>query len=124
MFFEPIGDNRYGSKALMGEKKTTTKSVKGKEVVKNRKAKKGEVKKTKSKINGTQTTTSRTAIVTGKEYAGPRGIYAPKYTNVDGGRPVKSGFHPYKKFQRETTTTTTPAKRTTVKTKIKKRGRR
>jgi hypothetical protein len=122
VFFE-IGERRSGAKSIIGEAKTTTQSVKGKETVKNRKAKKGGVKKTKSKIDGTQSTTTRTAKVTGTRYLGGGSVYAPKAVMVDGKR-EKRGFHSSKNGQSQTTTTTTPAKRTTVKTKIKKRGRR
>ena len=122
-FLEPIGDRRSGAKSISGETKKTTQSVKGKETVKNRNAKKGEVRKTKSKIDGTRSTTTRTAEVLGKRYNGPSGVYAPKYVNVDG-RPEKVGYHSSKNSKPQTTKSTTPAKRTTVKTKIKKMGRK
>lgn len=77
----------------------STQSVKGKETVRNRKAKKGEVKKTKSKIDGTRTTTTRTTTM--RKGRGPSAIY-----------------------ERREDSRVTPAARTTVKTKIKKRGRR
>jgi hypothetical protein len=76
-----------------------TQSVKGKETVRNRKAKKGEVKKTKSKIDGTRTTTTRTTTM--RKGRGSSAIYKKREDSR-----------------------VTPAKRTTVKTKIKKRGRR
>lgn len=121
--FEPIGKKSKGAKRIVGETKTTTQSVKGKETVRNRKAKKGAVRKTKSKIDGTRTTKTRTAKVSGTDYGGPRGIYAPKAVNVDGTR-QKVGFYPSKNGQSQTATTTTPAKRTTVKAKVKKKGRK
>ena len=121
--FEPIGKKSKGAKRVVGETKKTTQSVKEKETVRNLKAKKGEVRKTKSKTVGPRTTTTRTAKVSGRDYGGPRGIYAPRAVNVDGKR-QKVGFHASKNGQSQSTTTTTPAKRTTVKTKIKKRGRR
>jgi len=119
----PIGDRRSGAKVISGSTKKTTQSVKGKETVKNRNAKKGEARKTKSKIGGTRSTTTRTAEVLGKRYNGPSGVYAPKYTSVDG-RPEKAGYHYSKNSKPQTTKSTTPAKRTPVKTKIKKRGRK
>ena len=52
---------RLPSSSITAKKKTTSQSVKGKETVKNRNAKKGEVRKTKSKIDGTRTSIMRTA---------------------------------------------------------------
>ena len=100
------GGNRS---AISVEKKTTSQSVKGKETVKNRKAKKGEVRKTKSKIDGNRISTTGTVTS----------------SNID---PASTG-----RLRRESSrsdivktnkTRVTPAAKTTVKTKTKKRGRK
>tara|TARA_R110000751_G_scaffold96356_1_gene187995 strand:+ start:25 stop:552 length:528 start_codon:yes stop_codon:yes gene_type:complete len=90
---------RLPSSSITAKKKTTSQSVKGKETVKNRNAKKGEVRKTKSKIDGTRTSIMRTAT-SSKNRQDRADITEKQKTRV------------------------TPAAKKTVKTKIKKRGRK
>ena len=115
----------------------TSQSVKGKETVKNRNAKKGEVRKTKSKISGARTTRKATTEKTWREYDKPRKIkYLPydKEAKAELGKYHLSREKPEDKYKigrfkqlREKPETkitkTTPTKKT-VKTKIKKRGRK
>ena len=115
----------------------TSQSVKGKETVKNRNAKKGEVRKTKSNISGARTTRKATTEKTWREYDKPRKIkYLPydKETKAELGEYHLSREKPEDKYKigrfkqlREKPETritkTTPTKKT-VKTKIKKRGRK
>ena len=100
------GGNRS---AISVEKKTTSQAVKGKETVKNRKAKKGEVRKTKSKIDGNRISTTGTVTS----------------SNID---PASTGRLRAGSSRSDIVTTNktrvTPAAKKTVKTKIKKRGRK
>ena len=95
------------------EKKTTSQSVKGKETVKNRNAKKGEARKKKYKIDGNRIST------TGTVTSSQRGWYP---TRIDSeGRKHNKGRADITETNK---TRVTPAAKKLVKTKIKKMGRK
>ena len=109
--------------AMSVEKKTTSQAVKGKETVKNRKAKKGEVRKTKSKIDGNRISTTGTVTSSNSDPASPYSVRDGR-----GGSKTMYGQLRYGSSRSDIVETNktrvTPAAKTTVKTKIKKRGRK
>ena len=123
-----LGSQKVGNRQIYTETKESTQSVRGKETVKNRKAKKGDARKTKSKINGTRTMTTRNTEMSTIPTRRPTKMVGSDRKITSQGRRYmheqNKSRGPSSTISTRTTTTTTPAKRTTVKTRIKKRGRR
>lgn len=123
-----LTSQKVGNKEIYTETKKSTQSVKGKETVRNRNAKKGEARKTKSKIDGTRKTTTRNTEMTTtptsrpKRMVGKGGKTTSKARRYMQEQNKSSG--PRSTISTRTSTRTTPAASTTVKTKIKKRGRK
>ena len=123
-----LGSQKVGNRQIYTETKKSTQSVRGKETVKNRKAKKGEARKTKSKINGTRTmTTKNTEMSTIPTRRPTKMVGSDRKITSQGRRYMQEqnkSSGPSTVIKSRTSTKTTPAAKKLVKTKIKKRGRK
>jgi hypothetical protein len=123
-----LGSQKIRKRNVSYDESKSTQSVKGKETVKNRNAKKGEVRKTKSKIDGTRTTTTRNTDMSTIPTRRPTKMVGSDRKITSQGRRYmqeqNKSSGPSTAIKRRTSTKITPAAKKTVKTKIKKMGRK
>ena len=123
-----VGSQEIGNRNVSYVESKSTRSVKGKETVKNLNAKKGEVLKTKSKIDGTRTMTTRNTDMSTIPTRRPTKMVGSDRKITSQGRQYmqeqNKSSGPSTVIKSRTSTETTPAAKTLVKTKIKKMGRK
>jgi len=123
-----VGGQKIGNRNVSYVESKSTRSVKGKETVKNLNAKKGEARKTKSKIDGTRTMTTRgTGMSTIPTRRPTKMVGSDGKITSQGRRYMQEqnkSSGPSNVIKSRTSKKTTPAAKKTVKTKIKKRGRK
>jgi hypothetical protein len=123
-----VGSQEIGNRNVSYVESKSTRSVKGKETVKNLNAKKGEVRKTKSKIDGTRTMTTRNTDMSTIPTRRPTKMVGSDGKITSQGRQYmqeqNKSSGPSTVIKSRTSTKTTPAAKKTVKTKIKRMGRK
>ena len=123
-----VGSQEIGNRNVSYVESKSTRSVKGKETVKNLNAKKGEVRKTKSKIDGTRTMTTRNTDMSTIPTRRPTKMVGSDRKITSQGRRYMQEQNksrgPSTVIKSRTSTKTTPAAKKLVKTKIKRMGRK